>query len=132
MVHSPPYEDWDITLSIGNTLAFEACIRTLLTRGDSIIMEEYAYTSGIYSCRPQGLNIVGIGMDGQGMRADLLDEKLSNWSSSDGPRPRVAYIVPYDPSLLKLTLVLDRIRQGQVCFSNDEKSYTPSSKNTTS
>ena len=95
MVHSPPYEDWDVTLTIGNTLAFEACIRSFLARGDSIIMEEYAYTSGVYACRPQGLNIVGIGMDSEGMRADLLDERLSNWSKTEGPKPRVAYIVPY-------------------------------------
>jgi aromatic amino acid aminotransferase I / 2-aminoadipate transaminase len=51
MVHSPPYEDWDVTLSIGNTLAFESCLRTLLNRGDSLIMEEYAYTSAVFSCR---------------------------------------------------------------------------------
>jgi len=51
MVHSPPYDDWDLTLSVGNTFAFEACIRSFLKRGDSIIMEEYGYTGAIYSCR---------------------------------------------------------------------------------
>ena len=105
MVHSPPYEDWDLTLSIGNTLAFEACLRTLLSKGDSLIMEDYAYTSSVFACRfdlhfhtngrPQGINIVGIGMDGQGMRADLLDDRLSSWKESEGRKPKVAYIVPY-------------------------------------
>lgn len=51
MVHSPPYENWDLTLSIGNTLAFEACLRTLLSGGDSILMEEYAYTSSVFATR---------------------------------------------------------------------------------
>ena len=108
MVHTPPYEDWDVTLSIGNTLAFESCLRTLLNRGDSLIMEEHAYTSAIFSCRqfppisspderPQGINIVGIGMDGQGIRADLLDKRLSSWNESEGKKPKVAYIVPYFP-----------------------------------
>jgi aromatic amino acid aminotransferase I / 2-aminoadipate transaminase len=105
MVHSPPYEDWDLTLSIGNTLAFEACLRTFLNKGDSLIMEDYAFTSSIFACRfdlhfhtkgrPQGINIVGIGMDGQGMRADLLDDRLSSWKESEGRKPKVAYIVPY-------------------------------------
>jgi aromatic amino acid aminotransferase I / 2-aminoadipate transaminase len=126
MVHNPPYEDWDLTLSVGNTLAFEACLRTLCNRGDSIIMEEYAYTSSIFAtrylsklpkhsffailcvcsfcgdlnwmhsnARPQGIKIVGIGMDGQGMRPDLLDQRLSNWDEKEGKKPRVAYIVPY-------------------------------------
>ena len=44
--------------------------------------------------RPQGINIVGIGMDGQGMRADLLDRRLSSWNESEGKKPKVAYIVP--------------------------------------
>jgi aromatic amino acid aminotransferase I / 2-aminoadipate transaminase len=130
MVHNPPYEDWDLTLSVGNTLAFEACLRTLCNRGDSIIMEEYAYTSSIFATRypsklpnhssfpslppysvvcsfcgdlnwmqsndrPQGIKIVGIGMDGQGMRPDLLDQRLSNWDEKEGKKPQVAYIVPY-------------------------------------
>lgn len=51
MVHKPPYDDWDLTLTIGNTMAFEVCLRTLLERGESILMEEYAYTSGIFACR---------------------------------------------------------------------------------
>lgn len=69
-------------------------------------MDEYAYTSSIYACRfqgpwvvthdrPQGINIVGIGMDGEGMRADLLDKRLSGWDESAGRKPRVAYVVPY-------------------------------------
>ena len=34
-------------------------------------------------------------MDGEGMRPDLLDEKLSSWKPSQGRKPKVAYIVPY-------------------------------------
>ena len=34
-------------------------------------------------------------MDGLGMRADLLEQKLSSWNESKGRKPRVAYIVPY-------------------------------------
>lgn len=34
-------------------------------------------------------------MDGQGMRADLLDKRLSSWNDSEGKKPKVAYIVPY-------------------------------------
>jgi|SRR5271156_1134193 len=49
-------------------------------------------------CRPQGINVVGIGMDGEGMRPDSLDERLSSWNEKkEGRKPRVAYIVPYLP-----------------------------------
>ena len=95
-VHNPPYEDWDVTLTIGNTMSFEVCLRTLFERGDSILMEEYAYTSGIFACRPQGINIVGIAMDGEGMKPDKLDERLLEWDElKQGRKPRVAYLVPY-------------------------------------
>jgi hypothetical protein len=71
-------------------------------------MDDYAYTSAIFSCRfagfnyltedrPQGLNIVAIEMDGHGMRPDRLDERLSSWTNSDGRKPKVAYVVPYFP-----------------------------------
>jgi aromatic amino acid aminotransferase I / 2-aminoadipate transaminase len=132
MVHSPPYEDWDVTLSIGNTLAFEACIRSFLARGDSIIMDEYAYTSGVYACRPQGLNIVGIGMDGEGMRADLLDERLSNWKESEGRKPTVAYIVPYCSSRWRLSLERDRIPRARVCLFREGRDCMQCFRNTTS
>lgn len=156
MVHNPPYENWDLTLSIGNTLAYEACLRTLCNKGDSIIMEEYAYTSSIFatrsqfpvspfkatSCvlvlmgRPQGVKIVGIGTDGNGMRADLLDQKLTNWDANDGRKPRVAYIVPYYPSPaplfqrfflemmdIALMVELDRILLVRVCSLKDGRNY---------
>jgi hypothetical protein len=82
--------------------------------------------------RPQGLNIVGIGMDGLGMRADLLDKKLSSWNESDGRRPRVAYIVPYGSNVGKADVELDKIQVVRPCPWNDVKNYTPSSRNTIS
>jgi hypothetical protein len=82
--------------------------------------------------RPQGINIVGIGMDGLGMRADLLDKKLSSWNESDGLKPRVAYIVPYRSTVEQADIELDKIQVVQQCPSNDVKNYTPSSRNTIS
>jgi len=55
------------------------------------------WVAGLIWYRPQGIKIVGIGMDGQGMRADLLDQRLSNWNGKEGRKPKVAYIVPYIP-----------------------------------
>jgi aromatic amino acid aminotransferase I / 2-aminoadipate transaminase len=71
-------------------------------------------------------------MDGEGMRPDLLDERLSNWKESEGRKPRVAYIVPYHHGLSKADLERVKIPVDRVCSFNVEKTYTPSSKNTTS
>lgn len=82
--------------------------------------------------RPEGINIIGIGMDGEGMQPDLLDETLSSWNESRGRRPRVVYIVPY--CLLKKPLIveLDRIQLEQVCPSSDARHFMQFSKNMTS
>lgn len=97
MVHNPPYEDWSITLTCGNTYSYYTCLRMLVERGDYIIMEEYAYSSAISACAPMGIKIVGIEMDAQGMTASGLDYVLSTWdiSSRGGRKPRVIYLVPY-------------------------------------
>jgi hypothetical protein len=81
--------------------------------------------------RPLGINIVGIGMDGEGMRPDLLDRRLSSWADSEGQKPKVAYIVPYYTSPIVLTKELDRIQVERACSFNDAKTYTQSSKSTT-
>jgi hypothetical protein len=64
-------------------------------RTRAVYMRAGLLMNGFTHDRPQGINIVGIPMDGQGMRADLLDERLSHWNDSEGRKPRVAYIVPY-------------------------------------
>lgn len=59
-------------LSVGNTLAFEACIRTFLNRGESIIMDDYAYTSAVYSSRYEAH--IPNGPNAKGLRESTLSE----------------------------------------------------------
>lgn len=79
---------------------------------------------------------MGIGTDGNGMRADLLDQKLTNWDANDGRKPQVAYIVPYYPSPaplfqrfflemmdIALMVELDRILLVRVCSLKDGRNY---------
>lgn len=99
IVHNPPYEDWETTLTCGNTYAFYSCMRMLVERGDYIIMEEFAYSSAISTCAPLGIKIVGVEMDEQGMTAIALDHVLSTWdvTSRGARKPQVIYLVPYLP-----------------------------------
>jgi aromatic amino acid aminotransferase I / 2-aminoadipate transaminase len=96
MVHNPPYEDWSLTLTCGNTYSFYVVLRMLLERGDYIVMEEYSYSSAISTCGPMGINIVGVDMDEQGMLPTGLDAMLNTWDveSRGARKPRVVYLVP--------------------------------------
>jgi aromatic amino acid aminotransferase I / 2-aminoadipate transaminase len=121
MVHNPPYEDWSTTLTCGNTYSFYMCLRMLVERGDYVIMEEYAYSSAISTCRPMGIKIVGIEMDEQGMTATGLHNVLRTWdiASRGARKPRVVYLVPLKSSLEgKLMVELGRIQLEHRCSFN--------------
>ena len=40
-VHSPPYGGWGVHLSSGNTDGTDAVFRTMLDRGDYVLVEEF-------------------------------------------------------------------------------------------
>lgn len=103
VVHAPPYSDWEICLTQGSTSALDIAFRMFCSRGDSVLFEEYSFSSAIESALPMGLKVVGVKMDGKGMCAKDLEYVLSNWDSGaclgrtkygGAPRPKVMYVVP--------------------------------------
>jgi DNA-binding transcriptional MocR family regulator len=96
----------EIILTVGNTDGFAKCITTFVEEwheGDDPIeeregclCEEYAYMNAIQQVRPKGLNIVAVGIDDQGMRAEGpggLRDILENWDFSKGKIPHIMYTV---------------------------------------
>ena len=49
-IHNVPYKDWDLIASVGNTQSWDATLRSFVTRGDSILVEEYLVQFGIGNC----------------------------------------------------------------------------------
>ena len=92
MVHKVPYKDWDLVLTIGNTQAWDACIRTFCDPGDSILVEEYTFPSAMEGARSLGVNFVPIKMDAHGIIPSALDELLANWDKSK-PLPKLLYTI---------------------------------------
>ena len=58
--------------------------------GDVVITEEFTYTGTISAYKGIGLEMVGIGMDEQGMRMDLLERALKKLAA-EGRTPRFIY-----------------------------------------
>jgi aromatic amino acid aminotransferase I len=112
-VHNPPYEDWTCLMTAGNTWALELCLRLLLSPGDSLLMEEYTFSSAIECVVPHHIHPVGMPMDDDGVIATALDDMLTNWDSQSrqSRKPRVMYIIPTGQNPTGSSMPADRRRE---------------------
>lgn len=102
--HAPPRgeQDWDIAFTTGSQDAISKTCDMLLSRGDSVLVEEPCYPGTLAVMQPLGVHIVGIPTDAQGLVPERMAEILRNWEKDRGsaPRPRTLYTIPtgHNPS----------------------------------
>ncbi|KAJ5377056.1 Aromatic amino acid aminotransferase [Penicillium cosmopolitanum] len=96
IIHSPPYADWQCTLTAGSTYAWDTCLRLLTERGDFILMEEYTFASAAETAFPLGLKALAVPIDEQGLIPDAMDDLLTNWDEQarGARKPFVLYTIP--------------------------------------
>ncbi|TAQ83320.1 hypothetical protein B7494_g8357 [Chlorociboria aeruginascens] len=96
IVCSPPYADWNCSLTVGSTSALEQTYRMFCERGDYVLSEEFTFSAAIETALPLGLKFVGIRMDAEGLLPDAMDEILSNWDAEarGARKPFLLYTVP--------------------------------------
>ncbi|KAJ0311195.1 hypothetical protein COL516b_001900 [Colletotrichum fioriniae] len=111
MIHKPPYEDWDCSLTCGTTSAIEIAFRMFCNPGDTILTERYTYSGAMTCARAQGLHILGIEMDDLGLFPDDLDNRLRTWDYKNGSKPSVLYMVPTGQNPTSTTQSLIRRKQ---------------------
>ncbi|GMF64020.1 unnamed protein product [[Candida] boidinii] len=94
LIHKLPYEDWDAIISVGNTQSWEAVLRTFVNKQESILVEEYTFSSAIETARALDVNFVPVPMDAFGIIPEKLDELLDNWDESkQGKKPKLLYTI---------------------------------------
>ncbi|KAF5112424.1 hypothetical protein DV495_004773 [Geotrichum candidum] len=91
IIHNPKYEDWDVILSVGNTQAWDATLRTFTNRGDTILAEQFTFSSSAECARAHGLTVAPVLTDLEGIIPEALDKQLENW---EGPMPKLLYTIP--------------------------------------
>ncbi|KAJ5280354.1 hypothetical protein N7478_005726 [Penicillium angulare] len=120
-----PYEGGaDIILSCGNTDGFSKALdlfvnpwnphRDWVHQREGILCEEFTYMNAIQTAQPLGLNIVGVAMDGEGMRASGkggLADVLENWNFRQGRRPHVMYTVTVGQNPSGAVLPIERKKE---------------------
>ncbi|KAJ0114029.1 hypothetical protein J7T55_007863 [Diaporthe amygdali] len=94
MIHNPPYNDWESSLTCGTTSALEICFRIFSNPGDVVLMEEYSYTGTISAAKAQGLKILNVATDNFGVIPGDLDLQLDAWDLEMGPKPFLLYMIP--------------------------------------
>jgi len=111
-IHNPQYRGWRTVLSTGSTAGIEISLRIFCNRGDAVLVEEKTYPGVMEAAALIGLRPVGVGMDDDGLRADLLDEILSTWDETQRKtrKPRVLYTIPTGQNPTGITQPLDRRR----------------------
>jgi GntR family transcriptional regulator/MocR family aminotransferase len=78
-----------ICLTRGSQMAIYVTARILVGRGDAVVMEELSYPPARESFRSAGAEVVGVGLDSQGMRVDELERICRR-------RPvRAVYLTPH-------------------------------------
>ncbi len=84
---SPVRED-GLLVTNGGQQALDLVFRALLDRGDAVVLEEPTYTGALGSLASLGARMVGVPLDENGVRTDLLAEALERH------RPRLIYLQP--------------------------------------
>jgi 2-aminoadipate transaminase len=83
----------DILLVSGSLQALDLVNATLLTRGDTVIVEQETYQGALTRLARLGVNAVGIPLDAGGMRMDALATALAGLRRRN-IRPKYIYVIP--------------------------------------
>lgn len=83
----------DVLMVSGSLQALDLVNQALLACGDTVIIERDCYQGSINRLTRMGVNIVGIPLDGDGMRMDALAKALADLKAK-GVRPKYIYTIP--------------------------------------
>jgi 2-aminoadipate transaminase len=83
----------DIMIVSGSLQALDLVNQTLLTRGDTVIVEQETYQGALNRLTRLGVTAIGIPLDGDGMRMDVLASKLAELKAKS-VRPKYIYAIP--------------------------------------
>ncbi len=95
----------EILITNGAQQAIELVFHTFLERGDPVIIEEPTYTGALSVLRSLGARVIGIPMDREGIRPDLLAIALERH------RPKLMYVQPTFQNPTTAVMSSDRRRE---------------------
>lgn len=96
VVHNPPYADWHCTMSVGSTSAWDILVRIFCEPGDTVLAEQYTFSSALETFRPYGIKSFGVDMDDEGILPAALDAVVASWDEQarGSRKPHLLYLIP--------------------------------------
>jgi aromatic amino acid aminotransferase I len=98
IVFKPPYADWQSCQTIGSTGALEQAVRMFCdkARGDSVLTEDFSFSTALETIEPLGIKVVGSRIDDQGLVPEAMDELLTKWDEAarGARKPHLLYTIP--------------------------------------
>ena len=83
----------EIMITSGSLQGLDLVNTLLLAKGDTVLIEQETYGGALTRLAKFGVNIVGIPLDGEGMRMDALKQKLAELKRK-GIKPKYIYTIP--------------------------------------
>lgn len=107
----------DILITSGSLQGLDLVNRTLLDRGDTVIIEEDCYQGSINRLTKLGVTPIGIPLDRDGMRMDVLANTLADLKKK-GVTPKYIYTIPTVQNPSGTIMPLER-RQQMLKLASD-------------
>ncbi len=100
----------EVMICSGSTQYILLINETLLEPGDTVITEMFTYAGALRNAQRRKANTVGIPLDDDGMRVDILESTLADLRSK-GIRPKYIYTIPTCQNPTGTNLPMDRRRE---------------------
>jgi len=95
----------DVVVTSGSQQGLDLATRVLAAPGDLVISESPTYLGALDVFRSNGVEVLGVPVDGDGLRVDVLEELVPSRS------PRFIYTIPNFHNPTGVTLSLERRRR---------------------
>jgi 2-aminoadipate transaminase len=83
----------DVLITSGSGQGLDLVNRTLLNRGDTVILEEFTYGGALTKLQRLGVNVAGAPLDDDGLKIDALEQILDDLKRK-GIVPKFIYTIP--------------------------------------
>lgn len=83
----------EILITSGSMQGLDLVNSLLLSRGDTVLVEQESYGGALTKLTKLGINTVGIPLDGEGLRLDVVKQKLEELKQK-GIKPKYIYTIP--------------------------------------
>jgi len=97
----------NIVITIGGTGALDLLGRVLIDPGDVVITENPSYINTLLAFEQLGAKIEGVPVDNDGMRVDVLEEKIKELKAK-GQKVKLIYTIPTGQNPMGVTMSMER------------------------